>query len=661
MRLRSLSLRTKLILSFLIVIIIGGLLSLSFGSRLVKNTIIRQAQAKVEHDLAAAWMVFNEKLNDIKEIVSLTAAREGMQEDIRRRRQSILLKRLSRVRQQYGLDILTLTDNTGKVIIRTRNPGVVGDDQSQDEIIRWAPEKDVGPYPEIIPREELLKEGKDLADRAYMEFIDTPKAAFRPENKETSGLMLKAASSVRDESGALLGILYGGILLNRNYEIVDRVKEIVYKGEKYKGRDKGTATIFQQDLRVSTNVENENGERAIGTRVSKEVNNAVLVEGKPWIDRAFVVNDWYITAYEPIKNIDKKIIGILYVGMLEKPYIDITERVMSTFIIMAFLCVVLLLVILYFSTTKITNPLKRMVVATQVISKGNLAHRVKVSSEDEIGYLAESFNQMTANLETANEKLIEWGKTLEKKVEERTKELREMQAHLVQSEKLASLGKLAAGIAHEINNPLGGILIYSNLLLEDTDQDNPYHENLKKIVNEASRCKDIVKGLLEFARPKEPERALININEILESSLAIMEGQSLFQNIKVKKSYARGLPGIVADSAQLQQVFMNIILNATEAMDGNGVLTLTTSLDGDKKYILVEFSDTGHGIKEENMKRLFEPFYSTKEVGKGTGLGLAISYSIIQKHQGTIEVQSRVGKGSTFTVKLPVVKESEHD
>lgn len=636
-------------------------MSLSFGSRLVKNTIIRQAQAKVEHDLAAAWMVFNEKLNDIKEIVSLTAAREGMQEDIRRRRQSILLKRLSRVRQQYGLDILTLTDNTGKVIIRTRNPGVVGDDQSQDEIIRWAPEKDVGPYPEIIPREELLKEGKDLADRAYMEFIDTPKAAFRPENKETSGLMLKAASSVRDESGALLGILYGGILLNRNYEIVDRVKEIVYKGEKYKGRDKGTATIFQQDLRVSTNVENENGERAIGTRVSKEVNNAVLVEGKPWIDRAFVVNDWYITAYEPIKNIDKKIIGILYVGMLEKPYIDITERVMSTFIIMAFLCVVLLLVILYFSTTKITNPLKRMVVATQVISKGNLAHRVKVSSEDEIGYLAESFNQMTANLETANEKLIEWGKTLEKKVEERTKELREMQAHLVQSEKLASLGKLAAGIAHEINNPLGGILIYSNLLLEDTDQDNPYHENLKKIVNEASRCKDIVKGLLEFARPKEPERALININEILESSLAIMEGQSLFQNIKVKKSYARGLPGIVADSAQLQQVFMNIILNATEAMDGNGVLTLTTSLDGDKKYILVEFSDTGHGIKEENMKRLFEPFYSTKEVGKGTGLGLAISYSIIQKHQGTIEVQSRVGKGSTFTVKLPVVKESEHD
>jgi two-component system NtrC family sensor kinase len=602
-------------------------------------------------------MVFNENLNDIKEIVSLTAAREGIQEDIKRKRQRILQKKLSRVREEYGLDILTLTDNKGKVIIRTRNPGVVGDDQSQDEIISWAPKKGVLAYPQIVSQEELLKEGEDLSEQAYMEFIDTPKAAPRPENKETNGMMLKAAASVEDEEGKLLGILYGGILLNRNYEIVDRVKEIVYKGEIYKGREKGTATIFQHDLRVSTNVKNEKRERAIGTRVSKEVNNAVLLEGKPWIDRAFVVNDWYITAYEPIKNIDDKIIGILYVGMLEKPYIDTTNRVMSTFIIIAFACVVFLLVILYFSTTRITNPLQKMVVATQIISKGDLAHRVKVNSRDEIGYLAESFNLMTSNLETANEKLIEWGKTLEKKVEERTKELREMQSHLIQSEKLASLGKLAAGIAHEINNPLGGILIYSNLLLEDTDKNSPHYENLKKIVKETSRCKDIVKGLLEFARPKEPEVALISINEILESSLAIMEKQALFQNINIKKTYESDMPKITADSAQLQQVFMNIILNAAEAMAGNGTLTLSTSLNPDSKCVEVKFSDTGLGIKDEDKKRLFEPFFSTKEVSKGTGLGLAISYSIIQQHNGTIEVKSQVGKGSTFTIKLPVIEE----
>ncbi len=636
-------------------------MSLSFGSRLVKNTVIDQAQAKVKHDLAAAWMVFNERLNDIKDIVGLTAAREGIKAATKNNNKDILFRYLSRIRVEYGLDVLTLTDSTGIVIVRTRNPEVIGDDQSQDEIIKLVPKKGVLACPQIVYREELIKEGKDLADQAYMEFIDTPKAAPRPENKETNGMMLKAASSIVDERGNHLGTLYGGILLNRNYEIVDRVKETVYKGEKYKGRDKGTATIFQHDLRISTNVPNENGERAIGTRVSKEVNNAVLIEGNPWIDRAFVVNLWYITAYEPIKNINNKIIGILYVGMLEKPYLDITNRVMRTFIIIASLCVVLLLVILHFSTTRIINPLQKMVVATQKISAGDLTHKLEVSSKDEIGYLADSFNQMTADLEAANEKLIEWGKTLEKKVEERTKELTEMQAHLIQSEKLASLGKLAAGIAHEINNPLGGVLIYSHLLLEDTDENSPYYENLKKIVKETSRCKDIVKGLLEFARPKEPEMSLVNIDEIVERSLSIMECQALFQNIKIKKFYVSNLPKIVADSAQLQQVFVNIILNAAEAMNGNGILTISTSLNGDGTFIEIKFSDTGHGIKEEDQKRLFEPFFTTKEVGKGTGLGLAISYSIIQKHQGTIEVKSEVGKGSTFNVRLPVMSEHKDD
>lgn len=656
-----LSLRTKIILNFLIVIILGGLLSLSLGSKLVKNTIISQAQAKVRHDLASAWMVFHEKLKDIKDIVSLTAAREGLRKAIRNNQKDILLKYLGRVRKEYGLDILTLTDERGIVIVRTRNPELVGDDQSQDEIVKRALKREVLAHPQIVPLEELLKEAEDLAHQAYMEFIPTPKAAPRPENKETSAMMLKAASSIVDENNAFLGVLYGGILLNRNYEIVDRVKEIVYKEEKYKGREIGTATIFQHDLRISTNVKNENGQRAIGTRVSKEVNIAVLQEGKAWIDRAFVVNDWYITAYEPIKNIDNEIIGILYVGMLEKPYIDTTNRVMLTFTIIASLCVVLLLVLLYFSTTKIINPLQKMVEATKKISRGDLSHRVEVSSKDEIGYLAESFNQMTADLKAANEKLIEWGKTLEKKVEERTEELTEMQTHLLQSEKLASLGKLAAGIAHEINNPLGGILIYSHLLLEDTSKDSPYYENLKKIVKETSRCKDIVKGLLEFARPKEPEMSLTDINKLVNQSLAIIEHQALFQNIKIRKLYSSDLPKIVADRAQLQQVFTNIILNAAEAMEGNGILTLSTSLDANGQHINIQFTDTGHGIKEEDLRRLFEPFFSTKEVGQGTGLGLAISYSIIQKHQGTIDITSQVNKGATFMVKLPVNRKVKHE
>jgi len=660
MTFRAFSLRTKIILSFLGVIIFGGILTLIFGARLVKNTIISQAQAKVQHDLSAAWMVFNEKLKDINDVVRFTADRESIRDAVQDHRIDILLSYLSRVRESSDLDVLTLTDDKGIVFVRTRNPAVIGDDQSQDEIVSRSLKKGVFASPQIILRDELLKEGPDLAARAYIEFIETPKAAPRLERKEENGLMLKAASSIVDENNRVIGVLYGGILLNRNFEIVDRVKEIVYKEEKYKGREIGTATIFQYDLRISTNVRNENGERAIGTRVSKEVNQAVLMEGRSWIDKAFVVNDWYITAYEPIRNINGEIVGILYVGVLERPYIDTTNKVMCTFILIAALCVVVLLILLYFSTSRIINPLQKMVTATQGIAKGDLSHTIEVTSQDEIGFLAESFNRMTADLKIANEKLIEWGRTLERKVEERTEEIKKMQASLIQSEKLASLGKLAAGIAHEINNPLGGILIYSSLLLEDAAKEAPEYDNLEKIVRETTRCKKIVKGLLDFARPKDPEMSETDVNETLESALSLLKTQAIFQNVEIRKDYS-SIPHIIADKSQLQQVFINIILNAVDAMDGTGLLTIKTYLGERKQSVHIAISDTGHGIKEEDKARLFEPFFSTKEAGIGTGLGLSISYSIIQMHQGKIEVESEAGKGATFIVKLPLERESKND
>ena len=660
MRVPRLSLRTKLVLSFLVVIAVGGLISLVFGHRLIKNTLITQAKAKVNHDLASAWIVFNERLNGIKALVSLTAARESLQEAIIKNERDLIQRRLDRVRTTYGLDVLTLTDAEGRVSTRTRNPETAGDDQSQDGLIRRAFEQGQVAAPQIVPQAELLKEGRDLADQADMEFIPTPKAAPSLENRETSGLMLKAAAPIIDENRKVLGVLYGGILLNRKFEIVDRVKETVFKGEKYKGRDTGTATIFQGDLRISTNVTDEEGKRAIGTRLSAEVKRVVLDEGRAWNDRAFVVKDWYITAYEPIRNVEDKIVGILYVGTLERPYVDTANRVMLTFSILALLSIVFLLIMLVFATTRIIEPLRQMVAATHEIADGDLDHKVEIRSRDEIGELAASFNQMTEKLKAANEELIEWGTTLEKKVKERTKELMEMQSHLIQSEKLASIGKLAAGIAHEINNPLGGVLIYSHLLLEDTKKDSVQYENLRKIVKETTRCKDIVKGLLEFSRPREPQMAPTDINDIVNRALALFERQALFQNIRIQKELA-ALPQIVADGSQLQQVFANIIVNAAEAMDGNGTLIIRTVLDRQGGSLRVEFADTGHGIKEEDMPRLFEPFFTTKEVGKGTGLGLAISYGILQKHRGSIQVRSELGKGSTFTITLPVQEDEPHE
>ena len=654
MNVRPTSLRTKIILSFLGVIVVGGLLSFVFGSRLIRRTLITQAQAKIRYDLSSAWMVFNGRLSDIRDVVRLTAARESLREALAKGRLELLLKYLSRVRAENGLDVLNLTDPGGRVILRTRTPASTGDDLAPNPIIRQPLEGEISAGPEIVTQDALGRESADLAARAAIDLVSTPRAAPREGTRETSGMMLSAAAPVLAEDGTLLGVLQGGVLLNRNFEIVDRVKELVFKDERYKGLETGTATVFQGDVRISTNVTDERGERAIGTWLSEEVKRAVLDEGRPWLARAFVVKDWYITAYEPIRDAAGRIIGILYVGILEKPYLDEAARVLRAFAWIGVPTIAVLFAILFLATTRIVRPLQTMAAAAREIARGDLSHRVEVKSRDEVGALAESFNLMTDHLREANAELIEWGKTLEKKVEERTRELREIQDHLVQSEKLASIGKLAAGIAHEINNPLGGILIYGHLILEDTPPNRPQYENLKKIIKETTRCKDIVKGLLDFARPREPETVPTDVADVLEKCLDFTKRQALFQNIRVEKAFGPDLPRVVGDPAQLQQVFMNLILNAAEAMNGQGTLGLRVEVDTGRGELVVDFADTGHGIREEHKARLFEPFFTTKEVGLGTGLGLAISYGIIRKHQGTIDVRSEAGKGTVFTVRLPL-------
>ena len=651
----NLPLRIKFILSFLLVIGAGGLISLFLGTRLEHRTIMSLAEAKVRHDLASAWNVYNEKINDIRDIVLLNSLRDSIQRALLARDRENLQRILSLIRREFKLDILNLTDEEGRVVLRTRNPEIYGDDLSSDPFIARALAGQVVGGTGIVRREILMKEGEDLASRAYLKFIPTPKAAPRPEDHEENGLMLMAASPLLNSQGRVLGVLYGGILLNRNYEIVDRVKDIVFKGEKYKGKEIGTVTIFQHDLRISTNVTDESGQRAIGTRASQEVVETVLKNGKPWIGRAFVVNHWYIAAYEPIKDLNNQIIGMLYVGMLEKPYIDLRNNVMLTFTGMAGLTSIILLLILSAITSTIIKPLQGMVQATQRIAQGELNHRVTVDWRDEIGQLAESFNRMTENLKLANENLIQWSKTLERRVEERTRELKEMQDYLVQSEKLASLGKMAAGIAHEINNPLTSILINTHLLLEKLeklDKKDEFYENLSLIAEETSRCTQIVRGLLEFARESKPQKTQTDINDLIEKTVLLLENKASFQNIRIVKQLKPDLPLILVDRAKIQQVFWNFMINACEAMPHGGQLTITTDLSENKKAIEIRFIDTGVGIPPEHINKIFDPFFTTKP--SGTGLGLAICYGIIQQHNGAIEVKSEPGRGTVFTLYLPL-------
>ncbi len=644
-------LRRKMILGFLAVISIGGVVSLLLGTRLEHRTIVSLAQAKVRHDLSSAWMVYNDRLRSIGDVVRMSAAREFLRERLKKRRGEEAAALLDEIRRAFELDVLTLTDAAGRVVLRSRRPLIAGDDQAADPFVRSALENRSRTGTVIVPRAELLKEGSDLAERAYFKIIATPMAALRPGDHEENGMMLKAASPVVDEKGRVLGALYAGLLLNRDYAIVDRVKDIVSLGERYDNQDVGTATIFQGDLRIATNVLDASGRRAVGTRVSREVEEAVLGKGGRWMDRAFVVRDWFITAYEPIRDVEGQTIGMLYVGILEKPYIDLRNRVMGTFSVMALLAVVGLLVLLSALAATITRPVRIMVEATERIAGGDLGHPVAVETKDEFGHLAASFNRMTENLRTAQDNLAQWGRTLEKRVDERTRELRGMQDALVQSEKLASLGKMAAGVAHEINNPLTSILINAHLLLERNPADAAVRESLTLIADETARCAQIVRGLLEFSRMTPSRTAPASINDIIERTVQLLEKQALVRNIVILKVLAPDLPPLDLDKNKIQQVFSNLLINACEAMPEGGRLTVASRRSADGLSLEIEFTDTGVGIPKENLTKLFDPFFSTKSFG--TGLGLAVSYGIVRRQGGTIEVRSDVGRGSAFTVKLP--------
>ncbi|MEO0126797.1 MAG: cache domain-containing protein [candidate division WOR-3 bacterium] len=645
-------LQTKLILSFSTVIIIGIFLSTFTGIQIIGNTIVAQGQEKVKLDLNTAREVLEEEGRTIKNIVRLTASRYFVKDALIKKNRLFLLKELQKVKEDENLDILNITDNTGRIIIRAENPEYYND-FSENEILKKVLKEKESIYGIIIIfEEELKKESEKLAERVKIRILPTPKAKPRNDTLETSGLIIIAGAPVFDDNNNLIGVVYGGRLLNRNFEIVDKIKDIVYKDERFRGKEIGTATIFLKDLRITTNVRDISGERAIGTRVSEEVYDQVLVNGKPWIGRAFVVHDWFITAYEPIRDINNQIVGILYVGMLEAPYVYLKNRVVSIFILIAIASIIALAIISFFTVKRITKPINELYHLTERVSKGDLSARAMISSDDEIGELIKSFNQMVASLQSATEGYVNLTRTLEQKVQEKTKELEKAMEQLVQNEKLSAIGRLAAGIAHEINNPLTAILINSHLIKEKIKENSKLTEKLDMIIDETQRCAKIVSGLLEFSRQTPPEMKLISINEIINKTLILFESVFLANNIKVEISLDKNLPQIMADESKMKQVLTNILLNAIDAMPNGGILKIRSrSLTGDK-FVEIEIEDSGIGIPKENLDRIFDPFFTTKK-SKGTGLGLSISYGIIQQHNGTIEVNSEVNKGTKVKIRLP--------
>ncbi|MCE5310023.1 MAG: HAMP domain-containing protein [Acidobacteriales bacterium] len=307
----------------------------------------------------------------------------------------------------------------------------------------------------------------------------------------------------------------------------------------------------------------------------------------------------------------------------------------------------------------VRRPIRELIAGTRRVSSGDLDFRIPVRSHDELGVLASSFNKMTQDLGAANSEVLTWAHTLEDRVRYKSQELERAYSSLVASEKMASLGKLAATVAHEINNPLFGMLTYARLTLKrlaetgiDPAQKEEMMENLRVIERESRRCGDIIKNLLTYVRqaPPKPQRA--DLNQIVERALGLVRHKLDLQGIECEESLAPDLPPVWCDPGQIQQVAVVLLMNATEAMSQGGQMLVTTSAVPEGGVRLV-VADNGGGIPEDVMPHIFEPFFSTKEEQQRTGLGLAVAHSIVEQHAGTITVRSTPGQGTEFTVTLP--------
>jgi two-component system NtrC family sensor kinase len=640
----KINLQNRLVVGFLIATFLTGFVATLIGIWTINKSTIDEVQNRVRQDINTAKLIYNQTLERIASQIQFAAEGADLNVAMPHRDFSKMENLKALIRHGNGnktqgdsifLDMLSVVDTRGHVVYRAANPKVRGDSMLWAQVVKICLERKIPQSStELISINNIMKENPRLADQARIEIIKTP-LSFEPgETQLSDGMVMMAAYPVFDEKKNLLGAIVGGVLLNRNNTIVDKVKDTVYQGEKYKGREMGVATIFQGGVRISTNVMTKDNKRAIGTTLSKEVYDRVIVEGKDWVGRAFVVDDWYITTYTPIYDMNKNLIGILYVGLLEAKYRDIKWHTIWVNLGITSLGMIIAFVISFYLGNTIITRIRMLKEAAEAIAAGNLDYKLSPDKISGFDMLDEAFNYMSKSLKEHDDKLH--------------------RAHeqLARTEKLTALGEMAAGVAHEINNPLGGILLYSNLVLEDIPTDSPAQENMQKIIYQTNRCKGIVQNLLDFARAPTGDMLPLKIDGVIKTSLNLVKDQAMFHGIEVKTDLAEDLPEVVGDKARLEDAFLNLFINAAHAMNGKGTLTISARLSRDNS-VRISVSDTGKGIDKEHLPHIFEPFFTTKEPGQGTGLGLSIVYGIIRKHNGFIDAESEPRKGTTFIIFLP--------
>ncbi len=636
-----LTLRVRLLLSFVGVILFAGIVWSFLGVGLMHRSL-PQVQDVLAFDLSAALEIYRQHVSRITDVVRLMAQQPVVRQHIELGDVENLAGPLQAIHQSEDLDIVFLTDAQGQTLLPVNNHGrkieVPGIALMVEQALR---ERKEVASTVVLSASQLADESPDLLERSRIDVVSTSHAGSERPGNVSDGLFAAAAVPVVGDDGKLLGVLCGAQLLNGRNAITDRIRSNLYREEQYDGHDVAIVSIFLGDKRIATSATTPSGRRAVGTLVSEEVYKHVLLGGQRWIRPGYVVDDWYLTAYEPLRDPQGAVIGAVGLGLLERKF-NATERQAEEILFgVALVAVLLAIFISYGLSNSIMKPLNSLIAATEKLTAGVAPRELEPDPRApiEIEALRKSFNAMTLAIRERDQQLR-----------------RQTSEKLMRSDRLAMVGQLAAGVAHEINNPLGSILLFSRLIMQQVPAEGRIRENLERIEKETKRCHTIVRSLLDFARQREPLVESLDVNHLLDATLKLFEGQFLFHNIEVVRDYNPELPAILADESQLQQVFMNIILNATDAMKGTGRLTLTTTEDGEGN-IKISVSDTGCGIPPENIDRVFDPFFTTKGVGHGTGLGLSVSYGIIQKHNGDISVSSTVGVGTTFVVSLPTSQE----
>ncbi len=624
-----------LVVSFVLIAALTVGLSTAVISRVINDYMAQAETERVERDMVLAKAFYQLKLDEVAAISyrlaldtwvlqSFEGARQRDPEAVRIIDQQITNK--ITVLALGGTHFIAVLDAEGNILV-----GRVLD--RHDNLSPTITQGNWGQLPivqavlltgreqkatEIIPAEFLSQVG--LAEQAYIPLLETPLAAPTPfdPREGTAGLALVGVRPIHDAYGRLQGAVLAMYLFNNDYTLVDRIKDVA-------GID--TVTIFLGDLRVSTNVLTKEGQRAIGTRISREVREVVLEQGRPYIGRAFVVQEWFITRYDPLLDHTGNVVGSLYVGAKEATFLALVHAFNQRVSIIALVSMVLAGATAVPIARLITMPIAELVEANRRLAEGDMTVHVEAYGNGELAVLARSFNQMVETLHRT-------------------------QMELLRAEKLASMGQLAAGVAHEINNPLGTILLFADVLYREMDENDPRRADMQMIIKETNRCKNIVAGLLNFARQQEVLLQDTNLHQVLDQSIEGVRHQPTFARVQIIRQYDPAVPNIQADPGQLQQVFVNLLNNAAEAMPDGGTITISTRLM-DQQWVEVKVADTGCGIPEEHLGRLFTPFFTTKPPGKGTGLGLSIVYGIVKMHRGQIGVESRVGEGTTFTITLP--------